>query len=41
MSNIPVPEPQQERKPPKKIIVRRLDKIETTGPVTPSQGNSG
>ncbi|GAA3713088.1 hypothetical protein GCM10022224_093270 [Nonomuraea antimicrobica] len=40
MSNTPAPEPQQERKAPKKITVRRLDKIETTGVLKPSHGNS-
>ncbi|MFB4283354.1 MULTISPECIES: hypothetical protein [unclassified Nonomuraea] len=40
MSNTPAPEPQQERKSPKKITVRRLDKIETGGVLQPSQGTS-
>ncbi|MFF0776609.1 hypothetical protein ACFYUK_47560 [Nonomuraea wenchangensis] len=39
MSSTPSPESQQERKPAKKIIVRRLEKIEPTAS-TPSHGNS-
>ncbi|WP_281200071.1 hypothetical protein [Nonomuraea candida] len=39
MSSTPSPEPPQERKPRKKITVRRLDKIEPTA-MTPSHGNS-
>ncbi|WP_302893169.1 hypothetical protein [Actinomadura luzonensis] len=39
MSNTPIPESRQERKPRKKITVRRLDKIEPTA-VSPSQGAS-
>ncbi|WP_268960046.1 hypothetical protein [Nonomuraea montanisoli] len=39
MSNTPAPEAQQERKPRKGIVVRRLDKAGPTA-WAPSQGNS-
>ncbi|MFI7618326.1 hypothetical protein ACIBP6_44620 [Nonomuraea terrae] len=39
-SPAPEPQPQQDKKPRKKIAVRRLDKIETTGWSQPSGGSS-
>ncbi|WP_276206357.1 hypothetical protein [Thermoactinospora rubra] len=40
MSSTPAPEPWQERKPRKKIVIRRLGKTETATVVQPSGGNS-